>query len=217
MVTSAVRRSELLDLHFQSLYVVNDSGRMLRETVEQGRQPPRFHLMRGPGALGWHVRHDVPDAIADELGRLAAGEAPLDVGSPEPAHAAEYKVLLEPIERTGGGPVYAFPDDLCTPGGVDQLPVDDRVAPAFAVVVDDKPVSTCTSARLTSDAAQAGLETVEAFRGRGYAGLVTAAWGIAVRARGLVPLYSTWWDNTSSQRVAAKLSLELVGADYSIF
>jgi len=88
--------------------------------------------------------------------------------------------------------------------------------PCHAVVRDGAAVSLCFSSRTTGDAAEAGLNTVEAFRRRGYATAVTAAWALAVRRSGRIPLYSTSWDNLASRAVARRLGLILYGADCSI-
>jgi len=60
------------------------------------------------------------------------------------------------------------------------------------------------------------VDTLEAFRGRGHASRVVAAWAIAVRETGRVPLYSTSWGNLASQGVARRLGLGLFGVDLSL-
>jgi len=89
--------------------------------------------------------------------------------------------------------------------------------PMCAAVEGDAAVSLCFSARLTARAAEAGVETLEDFRGRGLATAVVAAWARAVRAGGREPLYSTSWDNRASQAVARKLGLVRYGADLSLW
>jgi RimJ/RimL family protein N-acetyltransferase len=74
----------------------------------------------------------------------------------------------------------------------------------------------CFCARITALAAEAGVETVEAFRGQGYASIAVAGWADAVRRRGLIPLYSTSWENVASQGVARKLGMIHYGDDWSI-
>ena len=61
----------------------------------------------------------------------------------------------------------------------------------MAVVVGGVAVSVCFSARSTSDASEAGVETLPEHRGRRYAGAVTVAWAARVRLQGRIPLYST--------------------------
>jgi len=53
-------------------------------------------------------------------------------------------------------------------------------------------------------------------RGRGYATAAVAVWATAVRRRGLLPLYSTSWENVASQRVAAKVGAVSYGEDWEI-
>ncbi len=60
------------------------------------------------------------------------------------------------------------------------------------------------------------METAADYRGRGYAATVTAAWALAIRASGRIPLYSTSWDNTASLAVARKLGLIAYASDWSL-
>lgn len=145
-----------------------------------------------------------------------------------------------------GGIEYVFPDGLDPPGAPDavggprDLPPSHTVAvtadcagvldrwlsdwrcytvsglPFIAALVDGAAVSVCGCVRFPGDATEAGLETHPAFRGRGHAVAVTAAWAQAVRARGIFPIYGTSWRNRASQRVAAKLGLTRVAGSLSI-
>ena len=75
------------------------------------------------------------------------------------------------------------------------------------------------TARLTDRAAEAGVETLEPYRGHGYAAVVAAGcagWAHAIRATGRIPLYSTSWDNLASQGVARRLRLVQYGTDLSL-
>ena len=86
----------------------------------------------------------------------------------------------------------------------------------LAIFENDDPVSICFCARRSDIAAEAGLETAESYRGRGYGPRVTAAWAAAVRNAGLTPLYSTSWMNHASLAVARKLSLVAYASSWSI-
>jgi predicted GNAT family acetyltransferase len=113
----------------------------------------------------------------------------------------------------------------------------DALGPCMVMVEDGVAVSICACARLTADAAEAGLETHERYRGRGHAANVVAAWARAIRDSGRIPLYSTdWdnhasrairdsgriplystdWDNHASRAVARKLGLFTYGSDFSL-
>lgn len=86
----------------------------------------------------------------------------------------------------------------------------------MAAVVQGNAVSICYCARLTTLAAEAGVETVEAACEQGYASAAVAAWASVVRRRGLLPLYSTSWTNAASRGVARKLGMVCYGEDWSI-
>jgi predicted GNAT family acetyltransferase len=94
--------------------------------------------------------------------------------------------------------------------------IEAGASPVMAVLVDGYAVSACACARRSMAAAEAGLETAPAFRGRGYAARVTSAWAAAVRATGRMPLYSTSWANALSLAVARKLELRIYATDWSI-
>ena len=103
-------------------------------------------------------------------------------------------------------------------GGFDWLIAElDDAQPCMAAVSGGRAVSVCRSVRLTSRAHEAGLETLPPFRGQGHAAAVVTAWAEAVRRADRIPLYSTFWDNLSSRRVARKLGLTWYGADFAIF
>jgi predicted GNAT family acetyltransferase len=85
-----------------------------------------------------------------------------------------------------------------------------------AIVKDGHPVSVCFCARKSDVAAEAGVETATAYRGRGFAGCVTNAWASLVRSSGLVPLYSTAWTNHASLAVARNLGLITYASCWSL-
>ncbi|HEX9962676.1 MAG TPA: GNAT family N-acetyltransferase, partial [Pyrinomonadaceae bacterium] len=88
--------------------------------------------------------------------------------------------------------------------------------PFVALVKENRAVSVCRSVRITTEAHEAGVETLPEFRGKGYAEDVAAEWALRVRAAGAIPLYSTSWENYASRAVARKLRLKCYGADFHI-
>jgi len=176
---------------------------------------------------------NVPRVLASELDRLAREEPPASDLLDAPVNADRYLSLFEDRIRSGheavaktrqsDGPSLTFPDAVALASGV-VVVEDERLlahnfqgwvpgeiaagrSPVLAVVEDGYPVSVCFCARRSDVAAEAGLETAEAFRGRGLAQRVTAAWALAIRATGRVPLYTTSWTNDASLAVARKLGL----------
>ena len=221
------------DLHLSTCFVLNDEGRIV-STREPGATPgPLFTLVRSTTSCAWSVRADVAANLARELDRVAQDEPPTADLRAAPVHAARYIALLAesvavgdvPATKTlqSDGPAFAFEHTPVPPGEVvviedEQLlqhhfrgwvPGEIRAgrAPMLAIVEDGYPVSICFCARRSEVAAEAGLDTAGAYRGRGYGPRVTAVWAEAVRTSGRTPLYSTSWTNHASLAVARKLQL----------
>jgi hypothetical protein len=91
--------------------------------------------------------------------------------------------------------------------------------PCFAVMAESRVVSLCCSARALWReksklvAAEARVETLPEYRGRGFAPAVISAWAQAVSERGGLPLCSAAWDDAASQAVARRLGLVMYGED----
>lgn len=221
------------ELYIRTGFILNDEGRILSTREPRAKPGPLFLLARGATSCAWAIRADLPNNLAGELDRLAREEPPLSDLRDAPVHADQYMSLIEGYIKSrndavvkavqSSGPAFVFPDELAQPTGV-VLVEDERLlernfsawklgeikagrAPVMAIVKDGYPVSVCCSARHSSEAAEAGLETAKAFRGRGFASRVTAAWALANRATGRIPLYSAAWTNDASLSVARKLGL----------
>ena len=225
----------LAELHCDALYTYDAAGRMLGINEPDPADPaPRFFLFRTPAGAVWRVRDDVPAGTAAALARLTADE-PAGANLPHrPVHEAEYAALLAaeaPIAETYCGPAYYLPDRAPS-GGATLITRDNMtllranfpftlssfadLVPIAAVGAEGVAVSVCFCARRTAAAAEAGVNTVESFRGRGYAAAAVAVWAAALRATGRLPLYSTWWENAASQAVAARLGAVGYGVDFSL-
>lgn len=219
------------ELRLRTLFVLDERGRMVTAREPAPPSPaPLFTIIRSATSCAWAVGADVPDAVADELDGLASEEPPVADFRLPPVHVGEYLALVG--GKVSSGPAFTFPDHIDLSTGIQQID-DERSllhhfrgwvpgeiaegrAPVMAIVEDGYPVSICFCSRRTAEAAEAGLETAEAYRGRGYGHRVTAAWALAVRASGRIPLYSTSWDNTASLAVARKLGLIQYASDWSL-
>jgi RimJ/RimL family protein N-acetyltransferase len=216
-------------LQLATLYETDDSGR-LTTTREPAKQPaPKFVLIRSATASVWGIRTDIPDALAQELTALARDEPRVTNLKDLPTHVERYRALGTTEHF---GPAFEFPESVTSSG--DIVIVEDERAlnlnfrgwvpgeiaagcgPVIGIVADGQPVSICFCARRSDVAAEAGVDTAPAYRGRGYAGHVTSAWASALRASGRIPLYSTSWTNTASLAVARKLGLVAYANTWSI-
>jgi hypothetical protein len=221
------------ELHLQTCLVLDHRGRITSTREPEAVRGPLFTLTRGELSCAWAIRDDVAADVADELDRLARDEPPTwDFRAP-PRHAQRYIALLgariaagglaETKTRQSDGPAFQFPEALPPSGAIVEVHDEETLqrhfrgwmpgeiaggrSPALAIVDGGHPVSICFCARRSDVAAEAGLDTAEGYRGRGYAPRVTAAWARAIRASGLIPLYSTGWANKASLAVARKLGL----------
>jgi GNAT superfamily N-acetyltransferase len=228
---------ELLDTQARALFTHDGRSRLLTVNEPGGVGAPAARMFFGRARTCnlWRFRADLPDALVEELEELCADEPVGAEFDSAPRHAQEYARLLEahaPVRETEAGPAYYFTEcaepsrQLLTVteadaellrGGfedlADELPTWQ---PFVALVREGRAVSVCRSVRITRAAHEAGVETLPEFRGRGYASEVTNGWARLVRSTGALPLYSTSWENTSSQAVARKLRLTMYAADFHI-
>ena len=230
----------LLELQVEALFTHDAAGRIVAIKEPGGGPAPRFFLGRSRMSNLWRIRHDLPEVTARRLEALAASEPVNDDLRADPRHIAAYLEALrvdgeEPVVVSG--PAYRFPDALPSPSAgitwitranLDLLRLLDwdvgtlaageleAWAPMAALVEGGAAVSLGFSSRLTERVAEAGVNTLEAYRGRGYAPTVVTAWASAIRATGRIPLYSTSWSNLASQAVARKLRLLQYATDLSL-
>ncbi len=224
----------LLDRQIATLFRLDGAGRLL--AVNEPGDPPAPRLFLGRTTVGnrWHLRHDLPATLCDELASILAAEPiAADLAAP-PITAAALRAALAahaPLTNEWSGPAWHFPEVLPSQAPAVML-LDDAAPlrrtfpgwaadfttsrPGAAIVREGEAVAVCFSSRTSAHAAEAGVNTLPEWRGRGYARAVVFAWAGAVRAAGRTPLYSTSWDNAASRAVARGLGLRLYAADFHL-
>jgi RimJ/RimL family protein N-acetyltransferase len=226
----------LMSVHARTLFTHNAQSRLVLVNEPLGADPaPRLFLGRTPHGNLWRFRADLPQILVEELEALCRDE-PVDKElHPQPRHFEAYMRLLEthaPVQKWWMGPAYQFAEYVepsrqllaltqsnaeMLRGGFEELIAElPDWQPFIAIVEDGRAVSVCRSVRITSEAHEAGVETLPDFRGKGYAPDVVAGWARAVASLGALPMYSTSWANTASQMVAKKLRLIPYGADFDV-
>ena len=221
---------QLMQLVANTLFTYDQTGRMLRVNEPEGDIAPRFFLGRTREGNTWRFRHDLPMKVIQRLETVCLQEPIADDLRGRPVHFDAVCTLLEahaPIHDVYSGPEYYFPAKITPTGTARRMTSDDasylrphfpysvsrlQAGPPVCVVIEDgKAVSICFSSRTTPQADEAGIYTVAEHRGKGYALAVAAAWALAIRDTGRIPLYGTTWDNLASQGVARKLGLVMLG------
>lgn len=220
------------DIELATHFILDARGRIVSTREPGASRGPLLSIIRSSSACAWAVRNDVPDDTADSIAALVRTEPLVRDLRAAPVHAAEYLSLTGGQPGGFNGPAFAFPNTLEAASGI-VLVEDERElqrhfhgwepgeipagrAPVMAVCEEGSPVSICFCARRSDSAAAAGLETAPAFRGRGFGPRVTAAWALAIRATGRVPLYSAAWTNAASLAVTRKLGLTAYASFWSI-
>lgn len=230
------------DLYIKTNFVLDEHGRIISTREPGAKRGSLVAVSKSLQACALAVRADIPPAIASEIERLSQLETPpLDLQQ-GPTQSHRYIALLisritpdqASVRKTieSDGPAFDFPSRLFHSREVvviedEQLlnrnfsgwvpgEIEAGRGPVMAIVEGGYPVSICFCARRSDTAAEAGVETAEAYRGRGYASRVTAAWALAVRNSGRVPLYSTTWSNKASLAVARKLNLSMYANSWAL-
>jgi len=228
----------LMETQVEVLFRLDAAGRLRHVNEPEQPEAPRFFLGRTRDGNVWRYRYDLPIELARDLDRIVAVEpvaTAFDGGSPAIADKVIALLrMLAPVRDVWRGLAYAFPDTesilhlrpavavtarnaALLQGDFTRLRASlDAIQPCLAVVKDGMAVSVCHAVRRSGRAAEAGLETLEAYRGKGYAAAATAAWAAVVHGMGLRPLYSTSWDNKASQGVARRLGLVQYGEDWHV-
>ncbi|MCP3984779.1 MAG: GNAT family N-acetyltransferase [bacterium] len=225
----------LIEIQLEVLLERDLRGRLVATRDPLARPAPRLFLGRSAEGNVWATRRDVDTETSDELHRLCSAEPRLvNPGNEQPPLCRERALsLLGHVGVEYRGPCYVIPEKLPSddrareitasescdwpdvfPWLADEFP---HIAPVAIAFEDGQAASICHSPRgLTEFAAEAGVETLGAFRGRGLATAAVASWAHAVQRTARLALYSTSWENAASQAVARRLSGKLYGENWHV-
>jgi hypothetical protein len=214
----------LIRLHLELEGVgIDDDGSLFRIPGSSPDTLHRVYVTRHDQGDSVFFQRDVPKAVRKKLLALPIRdffEQPERVKSIlmedrpcEEIHIGKSYILTAPV------PPSRFPDVIPL-SQVSQEVVrryDAALVPeqkeVFGILVVGEIVSTCESSRENERAGEAWVRTHEAFRRRGFARQVTAAWGNWLLAQGKTPFYSHRWENFASQAVAQSLGMVQYVAD----
>lgn len=172
---------------------------------------PRLIALRHAEAYSSFVRYALPIALRDRLRDVPPAEAGRD-----------HDRISHILNGTDiwHGVTYLFPD-LSPANHPDAIqltevhrPLIEQYAPGmqidpavWAIIFGDQIVATCESSRENEHGGEAWVQTLPAFRGRGCAWQVTAAWARHLQQQDKTLYYSHRIDNHASVAVARSLGL----------
>lgn len=219
---------QLMQIQASTLYVLNEEKRIVRVNESGETDSPVIFIGKTRNSVYTYVSKHAPEQLVEEL----RDQIFSSINMVKICHMiGKYHV----VKNVWIGPAYAYIKDIpphIPEDGVITIRDDNAHTlsrhfesfaqeiterqPMAGYVVEGQVVSLCCSARSSDRAAEASLTTAEDFRGRGLAEKAAAKWIGEVLRAGKIPLYSTSWDNLSSQRVAQKLGLHPYGVDFNI-
>jgi hypothetical protein len=224
-----------IETQLDVLFARDAQGRLVATRDPTARPAPRFHLGRSAEGNAWATHRDLDAATRDVLESLFAAEPPLLAPSAaaRPACYARVLEIVGAFTAEYRGPVYVLPRDLPLDARAREIAEDEvaacaaafpwladefpAIAPVAVAFEGGEPASICHAPRgCTAAAAEAGVETLPAFRGRGLATAAVACWAHAVQRSGRVAFYGASWENAASRAVARRLAARLVGEDWNL-
>lgn len=228
---------QLLEVHIEALFLIDSDGRLQCINEPDAPPAPRFFMGRTSNGNLWRIRYDLPAEVVHELNQLCRSEPQHSLFTSQPEHYQAIRDVLAghaPIADEYRGPAYWLPTVNQVPPNVMLLSesqadlvhatfpwlvswlANPANGPVAAVVEQGNAVSVCFCSRITQRAAEAGVNTLEAFRGKGFATAAVIGWAVAIQQSQRIALYSTSWENQASLVVAKKLKAVLYGEDWSI-
>ncbi|MBO1513722.1 GNAT family N-acetyltransferase [Metabacillus bambusae] len=218
-----------MEIQAEVLFQYDKSGRMQQINEPLKMNAPLFFLGRTKDGNVTKFHSALSDTKISEIKKVIAEDS-LNVNLSKLINML--KSSTQSIKNLWIGPAYVFSDNINRPSVALKITYENKHLllkefptifeqlewrqPCFGIIEDGFVVSICCSARRSLSAAEASVETIEEYRGRGYGVQTAIAWAKALQEEGIIPLYSTSWDNFSSQAVAKKLKLYSYGIDFHI-
>ena len=208
----------LMNIQARTLFRFNRAGQITSVNEPKLRSGPRIFVGHSGGQRLVRTRQDIAEmdvrawlACTDDAVLRSAVEHHAPVVAEHRGPAFVLPRIEHPGDAIAIGSRTAFHPELIARGWFME-----ETGPYVGIECDGMVVAVCHSSRLSDEAAEAGVETVAEYRGRGFALAAVRAWANAVQDSGRVALYSTGWTNDASRRVASKLGAHEFGEDWHL-
>jgi len=220
--------NELMKMQASTLYVLNEEEKIISINEPIQKCPPAIFIGQTNKSITTFFRNDIPQNIIEEINIITKDSINI-------FNLCRIIEKYKKVKDIWVGPAYVLNQketntELDTE--VTLIDVSNKHllnkhfghlineleirSPIMGYVMNKEVVSVCCTARKSNNAAEASLSTIEQFRGKGFAQKVTYGWCREILRQGLIPFYSTSWDNLNSQKVAKKIGLYQFGMDLSI-
>jgi len=193
-----VDRRNLAELKLAMEFGVAPVGDTLPQARSNDDGQPRLLVSRFRNDHAIYFRFDIPPDVRKDLSALGPTELMRDEERVKAILARDSP--CETVYRIRWYTIEQMADPAAYP---DVTFVDGR----HVVIVDGEVVAWAQTDCENERAAEVSIETHEAFRRRGYARQVTAAWAAKVLSSGKVAFYSHLLVNAPSRAVAESLGL----------
>jgi hypothetical protein len=231
----SISPNKLLEMHIETLFTLNSQMRLvsINEPWDKTKAAPQLYIGKAAdGSVIYKFRYDIPLEKINKLEAYLAKETSLDKDN-EIKYVNEYLRILEKENysneicyyynstagETGNNCIQITAKNIkdYTLGSFGWLNDEIKYSqPCYGVIENSQIVSICRSVRITEKAHEAGIETLEEYRGKGFAKIVLKGWIKEIQSKGIIGLYSTNKENKSSQKVAEKALLKRYGVGISI-
>jgi GNAT superfamily N-acetyltransferase len=194
-----MRTIELLRLRLEMEFGAPVAGDTLPAALVHADGQPRFIVSKHADGYTRFYRHDVPADVRAELERLPPARAFDDAAAVTAILAAH-----APLERTWHVCWYT----ITTPPPAHAYADAVKARDGFVIECDGLVVARAWTTADSARATEVEVETHPAYRRRGYARQVVAAWAAEAFASGKAVFYSHVSTNAASRGVAHSLGLE---------
>ena len=190
-----MKNEELIRLQVGLEYRLAGNGLI---PIPGSTEQARFILYRYPGGFARYYRIDIPLQLHLELGRMDGAQVFQDPES--------VRRILNAYSICPSAGLFESCSVVHLPQTSDYPDVVQD-GKCFIVRVDGQPVCWAWSERSNEQCAEVAVETLPAFRRRGYARQAVSALAAAEMAKGRVVFYSYKMDNLTSRELARSLGV----------
>lgn len=206
------------------LFKLNAIGDLLtinKPTEPYSYKPPILYACWGKGVFVFKMRADLPKSWQNKINSRL-----LQTDGFNTLHFEEIKVaLIELTDELGisvhikSGPAFYIPREPVAESDIIEVHQGNRevlqpnyqytyqyidhLQPCNAKIINGKAVAICRTVRRYLSLVEAGVDTIEAYRNRGFGAEAVASWASKAWSEGLIPCYSTASENKAYLALAS--------------